>query len=93
MIQKLQRTAAFSFCSLTLVTFMMAVTTSPAHAFGPGTFIVGLAKTMANMAMEPIQIFLLPIELMDHDSSPSVTTAPSKTAPSTTTTTTTTTTK
>ena len=93
MLQKMHRTTAFSFCSLALVTLVMAATPTPAHAIGPATFFVGLCKTMANMAMEPVQILLLPFELADKDdNTPSVNTAPSKT-PTTTTTTTTTTTK
>ena len=68
MIQKMQRTVALSFSAVSLVTFLTAVSTAPAHAMGPATFFVGLGKTMANMAKEPFEIILLPVEMMKEDS-------------------------
>jgi hypothetical protein len=90
MIQKMQRTVALSFSAVSLVTFLTAVSTAPAHAMGPATFFVGLGKTMANMAKEPFEIILLPVEMMKEDKTPSENTNPAPgTATSTTTTTTT----
>lgn len=88
----MQRTTALSLSSLALVTLVMSSTPAPAHAFGPGTFVVGLAKTMLNMAKEPFEILLLPVELMDDsDHTPSINTDQKGPAAQQTTTTTTTT--
>ncbi len=93
MIQKMQRTLALSFSAVSLVTFLTATVPAPAHAMTVGTFFTGLGKTLVNMAQEPFEILLLPIEIMKEDKTPSVNTNPASGTASTTTTTTTTTTK
>jgi hypothetical protein len=93
MNQKMQRTLALSFSAVSLVTFLTATVPAPAHAMTVGTFFTGLGKTLVNMAQEPFEILLLPVELMKEDKTPSVNTNPASGTASTTTTTTTTTTK
>jgi hypothetical protein len=93
MIQKMQRTLALSFSAVSLVTFLTATSPTPAHAMTVATFFVGLGKTMVNMAQEPFEILLLPVEIMKEDKTPSVNTNPAPGTATSTTSTTTTTTK
>ena len=93
MIQKMHRTAASSLFAFALVMMYMTVSPTAAQAMGPATFCVGLLKTMANMAQEPIQIIMLPFELADKDDTSSVSTDIKPSSSTTTTTTTTTSTK
>jgi hypothetical protein len=91
MNQKMQRTLALSFSAVSLVTFLTVTVPAPAHAMTVATFFVGLGKTMANMAKEPFEILLLPVEMAKADKTPSVNTNPAPGTATTTTTTTTTT--